>query len=534
MDIDTQHTGTHAVAAGNEDSWEYVASAGHLPNELPRPPRFDIHGWFTDIFSPPPRRPAHSILMDSELWTEEMDAEVDELMNSAAAMALVQKTTLIAREEMLEYVAVKFLKASGQEVREAMEKRRESLYQTDLARWKSELLEAHPRAEDAEEFAADLMPTLTMIADLIAQKCSGVCVFYYTGPDEVYCAEGVCDLPGRVVKSFCHMNRASHLGLASQIKTYSGLINGCKWGNSKDGHPADESASDHEAMIIDETEVLNVGEEGFEGGGMPREKWRIARIGGAMTEIEGSATAYAVVARRYDEICQTSCAVLEKRKEWFALLKMTPYLVAVPKRLHGGVDVDLACRVAQAYLNFEMSNAEEGAITMKTVGDVGQRPEYTSNLIGKRSRVMWRKRAELGEDRNRKLDHDVAEYLPRQWAAQQPSERRRDGEMLTIGAKDTVDWDAHLPAGADGVRVLVVTLLTWGWDIRQNERQSEVVVWESLARDYAEVLDVLTKQAGNFEAPPKLDSGRAAGKRPTEKMKSYAETLKPRDKDGYE
>ncbi|VDC02884.1 unnamed protein product [Peniophora sp. CBMAI 1063] len=535
MDIGTQHSDPCIGTAGNEGSWEYDACTEPWPDELSRPPRFDVHGWFRDMFSPPRKRAVHSILMDSELWTESMDAKVDELMNSAANMALTRKTPRLEREEVLEYVAVKFLKASGQELQTAMERKRELLFQRDLARWKSELLEAHNSAEDAEEFAADLVPIMTMIADLIAQKCSGLCAFYYTGPHEVHYAEGVCDLPGRAVKSFATMesSRALHLSILSQITTQSRLVNAYKWGNTKDGQPAGEAASSgdsyDDAMIVDEIGVADIGGRRDESAGLPMEKWRIATPDGPMAEIQGSAAIYAVVARQHEKNCQALCAVLEKRKEWFASLKMTPYLVAVPKRLHGGVDIDLGCGVTQAYLNFEMSNAEEGAIVMRAIDDAGQWPVYTSDLIGKRLRVVWKRRAEAGKGRMKMLDHDVDQSLPRQWAAQQPSERRGDGDMVMVGSKDTV---GHLPAGADGVRVLVVTLLSWGWDIKENGRQSEVAVWESLARDYIVVLEALAKQAGNFKAPQRSYNSRAEGKRipkVTEKAKLWAESMESED-----
>lgn len=49
--------------------------------------------------------------------------------------------------------------------------------------------------------------------------------------------------------------------------------------------------------------------------------------------------------------------VLEERKAWFVKYSMKNFLLAVPNKLEGRVDVALGCDVVRAYMALELSNA---------------------------------------------------------------------------------------------------------------------------------------------------------------------------------
>ncbi|KZV65963.1 hypothetical protein PENSPDRAFT_689394 [Peniophora sp. CONT] len=222
----------------------------------------------------------------------------------------------------------------------------------------------------------------------------------------------------------------------------------------------------------------------------------------------------------YEKDCKTRGGQLDLRKPWFGRAGMTNFLIAVPKKLEGGVDVTLACQVANKYLDLESSDANEGAIKINAIEGGDRVPAYTVDLNGKTSRTSWNKRAQEGQNRTKALlDRDVNRFLPRQWVEQQPAGRRGDEGNLVLPAEASMDWEEALPAGIDGVRLLVVTLFCWGWDIKENEKSEEAAGWERLARDFIEVLDILAIKAGPYEAPSKDQSGEE-GKRkhkPTEK-----------------
>ena len=59
----------------------------------------------------------------------------------------------------------------------------------------------------------------------------------------------------------------------------------------------------------------------------------------------------------FEKECRARGTKLEGRKAWFGRVGMTNFLAAIPKKVDGGVSVELACEVAEKYLDFESSNA---------------------------------------------------------------------------------------------------------------------------------------------------------------------------------
>lgn len=135
-------------------------------------------------------------------------------------------------------------------------------------------------------------------------------------------------------------------------------------------------------------------------------------------------------------------------------------------------------------------------------------PEYTASLQSKKreARMTWGKIVRPGEDRKpAQLDLDVGVSLARQWAQQQ-ADARRDGEgVLECAANAHMDWQGRLAPGASGVRLLVLTLLCWGAELNENAL-SERAEWNMLARDFADVLNILAAQAGPYQAPATVPS----------------------------
>ena len=141
-------------------------------------------------------------------------------------------------------------------------------------------------------------------------------------------------------------------------------------------------------------------------------------------------------------------------------------------------------------------------------------PAYVSDLVGKQTRTAWSKRANGEKARTKaQLDEDINLSLPREWAAQQPAGRRSEAGVLMEEANLGMDWADRLPAGADGVRLLIVPLLSWGCDIKDNKRTEEAGDWERLAQDVVEVLDVLAARGGEYEPPAPAPGGDSEGKR---------------------
>lgn len=61
--------------------------------------------------------------------------------------------------------------------------------------------------------------------------------------------------------------------------------------------------------------------------------------------------------KQYKRDCAANSATLENRKSWFIQCKMNTFLLAVPDRLKGRVDIGLACETVRAYMRLELSNA---------------------------------------------------------------------------------------------------------------------------------------------------------------------------------
>lgn len=129
-------------------------------------------------------------------------------------------------------------------------------------------------------------------------------------------------------------------------------------------------------------------------------------------------------------------------------------------------------------------------------------PHYMEKLIGKTTSVRASKRAENAQESTSKtkVDWDVNITLPQQWALQQPEARRDRNGCIARAASPSMRWDG-ICAGRDGARLIVITLLQWGLDLRNA---SEVLEWHRIAVDIAQVLRVLAKQA---YAAPTSESG---------------------------
>lgn len=139
----------------------------------------------------------------------------------------------------------------------------------------------------------------------------------------------------------------------------------------------------------------------------------------------------------------------------------------------------------------------EGTLRMVNWDDSegGPLPAYTASLMNKTTKLSWNARARPAATRTKlQLDSNVAETLAQQWLEQQPAARRSRDRKTVVRADATMDWNGKLTPGLNGVRLLVVTLFCWGLNIANCERTQ----WEHLALDFADVLDILTEQAGAY------------------------------------
>lgn len=132
-------------------------------------------------------------------------------------------------------------------------------------------------------------------------------------------------------------------------------------------------------------------------------------------------------------------------------------------------------------------------------------PAYVESLrrknMTKGLKAAWNRMVSPGESRTpAMLDLDVGVSLAKQWVHQQPDARQMSNGTLEIGADASMNWHGRLAPGACGVRILVQTLLCWGAEL-DEEAASERSEWEKLARDMADVLNVLAEQAGSYQAP---------------------------------
>lgn len=131
-------------------------------------------------------------------------------------------------------------------------------------------------------------------------------------------------------------------------------------------------------------------------------------------------------------------------------------------------------------------------------------PAYTASLkhknMTRRAKATWNKIAPAGTNRTpAQLDFDVGASLSRQWAFQQAEARCKGDGTLQLAGDGKMDWNRRLTPGICGVRLLVSTLLCWGSEMGQQSAES--AEWHKLARDFAEVLNVLAEQAGPYPMP---------------------------------
>lgn len=93
-------------------------------------------------------------------------------------------------------------------------------------------------------------------------------------------------------------------------------------------------------------------------------------------------------AQAYRKTCHTSAAALDDRKGWFAASGTGAFMQAVPEKLQGKVDTELACRVALSYLSLEESKAVSATAIESTFTDLsqhlGRRRASTGEMDGRR------------------------------------------------------------------------------------------------------------------------------------------------------
>lgn len=143
------------------------------------------------------------------------------------------------------------------------------------------------------------------------------------------------------------------------------------------------------------------------------------------------------------------------------------------------------------------------------------RPAYTLSLQkktqGRETKAVWSKMVQVEANRTPSLlDLDVGPMLAAQWAQQQPDARREGSGELKCVASAAMDWCGHLPPGAAGVRLLVLTLLCWGSALGADAHDDRLE-WCRLAQDFADVLTILAAQAGSYKAPDSANSDNTQG-----------------------
>lgn len=136
------------------------------------------------------------------------------------------------------------------------------------------------------------------------------------------------------------------------------------------------------------------------------------------------------------------------------------------------------------------------ALTMKKGSNEVGLPSYMADLSLRQFASRWNARA--GDNKSRtpaKLDADVDLTLPRQWAQLQPAPRLDAQGRICKPADMSMNWLGALSPGLEGVRLLVITVLVWGWNMRDEEGTE----WSRLALDISRVLRILTQQAGPWD-----------------------------------
>ncbi|KZV60636.1 hypothetical protein PENSPDRAFT_694107, partial [Peniophora sp. CONT] len=183
-------------------------------------------------------------------------------------------------------------------------------------------------------------------------------------------------------------------------------------------------------------------------------------------------------------------------KVWFHNTKSDDFFQNLKKRMGEGVNVGLACRVALAYLAWEQSSAEEGSLVVSAIERGGALPGYVAEFNKRHWMARWHKKAIPDGKRTPALmDADIAESLTRLWAVLQPA-TRCDGEgRLTAKADASMDWNGAMSPGEQGIRVLVITLLSWG-SVIDKTSPIEAAMWSRMAGDVADVLETVLQQLG--------------------------------------
>ncbi|VDC04984.1 unnamed protein product [Peniophora sp. CBMAI 1063] len=208
----------------------------------------------------------------------------------------------------------------------------------------------------------------------------------------------------------------------------------------------------------------------------------------------------------YERRCAADGSQLEGRKDWWSTHGMTRFLITVPSKLRGRVNLTIGCRAVLAYLALELSNATDGILDLSLGAEDGEsRPAYTAWLRNKPNitKTVWHPRAKLGEKRKpASLDADIGRLLTALWVHQQPESRRDDNGDLKHAANVSMNWQGCLRPGPKGIRLLLVTLLCWGGQSEDGEGER----WNALAQDFANVCDILAAQGGKYQ-PPHVTAG---------------------------
>lgn len=111
--------------------------------------------------------------------------------------------------------------------------------------------------------------------------------------------------------------------------------------------------------------------------------------------------------------------------------------------------------------------------------------------------MRWHTRATIDKPRTASaLDADVANTLPRQWALLQPAARLDPEGRIRAAANSSMNWSEVLAPGIDGVRVLVVTVLQWAYNLQEDEEEE----WQRLVIDIHHVLQIIQSQQPLREA----------------------------------
>ncbi|KZV59500.1 hypothetical protein PENSPDRAFT_695081 [Peniophora sp. CONT] len=229
-------------------------------------------------------------------------------------------------------------------------------------------------------------------------------------------------------------------------------------------------------------------------------------------EMHDALDGYAAHADEYEKSLELELQKLTLRKAWVEKTKTGDFFRDLKKKVAGKVDVGLACKVGLAYLALENSNAPDDRFLMRENENGRLLPEYVVGFMRspRNGTARWHKRS-LDQNKKRTsamIDFDVAETLPHQWAMLQPDERRDDAGKIIAPARASLTWPPNtICAGEEGIRILVVTLLSWGSCVEGGNR-GEVEEWTRTAVDVAAVLDIVAAKQGPASGTIKATEGR--------------------------